>query len=409
MKKLSLIIIILIASFSASAQNKFYVSTTGNNSNTGLTASSPFLTIQYAINAAQNNDSIILLDGNYSEHLTITKSLVIGSQFLLNVQNPESHILATSLTATNSNTLINFTNNNNLKLELVGFTIKDCPSQVINLSSTNGSVIRNMRFVNNGNIGVSVVNIYGNTVIKNCYFDDNEFGSLIALSAGGIGFPTVTACEFRNNGLTSQFSKSLIYSYNKSVVSNNLIYNNIGTMISGGCNAPLDTFQITNNTIVANQGTGVSIGHCYGGVKAYIYNNIIENNTLGTFSFQGYAGYSIVYIKNNKITSHVTYTSPVQEFLISWQNNDSTATQVFNYPILNKSQLNLPNNSTLIGSGLNHTLPNHNKDFYNQLRPNPLGSIMDIGAVENSLSQPQILLTDSISVCANDTLINLMN
>ena len=57
MKKLYLIIILLIASFSASAQNKYYVSTTGNNSNTGLTTTSPFLTIQFAINTAMDNES----------------------------------------------------------------------------------------------------------------------------------------------------------------------------------------------------------------------------------------------------------------------------------------------------------------------------------------------------------------
>jgi hypothetical protein len=46
----------------ATAQNTYYVSTTGNNTNSGLTTTSPFLTIQYAINTASDNDSIILVD-----------------------------------------------------------------------------------------------------------------------------------------------------------------------------------------------------------------------------------------------------------------------------------------------------------------------------------------------------------
>jgi hypothetical protein len=73
-----------------------------------------------------------------------------------------------------------------------------------------------MRFLNNGNIGVSVINIYGNAKINDCLFDDNEFGNLIALNAAGAGYPAVNACEFKNNGLTNQFTKSLIYAYNKS-------------------------------------------------------------------------------------------------------------------------------------------------------------------------------------------------
>ncbi len=220
MIKSILTIVAVFSSFVAVSQTKYYVATTGNNSNTGLSISAPFLTIQHAINSAQNNDSIILVDGQYSEQLNITKSLVIASEFIYGGQNAENHIMSTILVGPNSSTLISCNSNNNVRLQLIGFTIKDCPSKVLNLSSTNQSVIRNMRFLNNGNIGVSVLDIYGNPLIKDCFFQNNQFANLIALSGGGIGFPTVNACEFKNNGLASQFSKSLIYSYNRSIVTN---------------------------------------------------------------------------------------------------------------------------------------------------------------------------------------------
>lgn len=53
----------------------YYVSTSGSNSNSGTTAGSPFLTIQYAMNTASSGDVIVIASGTYNLAVTASKSV----------------------------------------------------------------------------------------------------------------------------------------------------------------------------------------------------------------------------------------------------------------------------------------------------------------------------------------------
>ena len=48
------------------AQTTYYVSTSGNNSNNGLTAQTAFATLQHAADIAAAGDSVLVLAGNYA-------------------------------------------------------------------------------------------------------------------------------------------------------------------------------------------------------------------------------------------------------------------------------------------------------------------------------------------------------
>jgi sugar lactone lactonase YvrE len=386
-----------------------FVSPTGSNSNAG-TELQPYLTINYAIQQAAEFDTVVMLPGNYSEQLTITKSLTLSSKGLIDVANMTNYVDNTILNGSGVSTQITFNSNNSKKLVLFGFTIKDCTSQVLNISSTNNSIIDKMKFINNGNIGNSIINIYGNVSVNSSYFSNNKFSNLIYINTAGNGFSSVNSCEFFNNGLVNQFEKSLIYFQNKAKIVNNLMYNNVGAMLNGGCNASYDTVIVSNNTIVGNDGYGFVIDHCYGGINAFVNNNIIEKNTKGCLHFVSNApGYSTVILKNNKFNSKPYYTQNATQYALTWVNNDTTSVTVFNYPIINKSQLNIPSYSTILGKGLNSNLLELTKDFYNNNRPLPAGSNCDIGAIESSLSQPQISLVDSMSICKNNVPLDLIS
>ena len=64
----------LVLQISLFAQSTYYVATTGNDSNDG-SSSTPWLTIQGAINNASvlNGDIIIVRDGTYNENVNVTK------------------------------------------------------------------------------------------------------------------------------------------------------------------------------------------------------------------------------------------------------------------------------------------------------------------------------------------------
>ena len=67
MKKNIIIILLIVLNFSAFSQVNYYVDgQIGNNSNNGLSSSSAFNTIQFAINQATHGDTIFVLPGVYS-------------------------------------------------------------------------------------------------------------------------------------------------------------------------------------------------------------------------------------------------------------------------------------------------------------------------------------------------------
>ena len=52
----------------------YYVSTTGNNSNSGTSTSSPFRTINYAVGRCGSGDTVYVRNGTYTEGISLTKS-----------------------------------------------------------------------------------------------------------------------------------------------------------------------------------------------------------------------------------------------------------------------------------------------------------------------------------------------
>ena len=79
------------------ARDTYYVSTTGSNSNTGTSATDAFASIATAVDYACTNDTIILLDGTYTEDsIFVDKPVVIASEYILD--SDTNHINSTILT-----------------------------------------------------------------------------------------------------------------------------------------------------------------------------------------------------------------------------------------------------------------------------------------------------------------------
>ncbi len=87
----SLFLFISINGFTQS--NKYYVSSTGSNSNNGQTGT-PFLTIGQAITTAANGDTIVVNPGTYRETIDLAgKNVVITSTFMF---NQDTNLIATT-------------------------------------------------------------------------------------------------------------------------------------------------------------------------------------------------------------------------------------------------------------------------------------------------------------------------
>ena len=83
-KKLFLFnLLMLITIIGWTIPNKYYVSTTGSNSNNG-TSATPFLTITQAVSTASGGDTIVVQPGTYRETIDMLgKNLVLTKVLIL--------------------------------------------------------------------------------------------------------------------------------------------------------------------------------------------------------------------------------------------------------------------------------------------------------------------------------------
>ncbi|MBH09884.1 MAG: hypothetical protein CMG74_05905, partial [Candidatus Marinimicrobia bacterium] len=99
----------------------WHVSKTGSDSNNG-TESSPFLTIQRAINAAINGDTILVASGIYTENITCTsdKNITLASLYL--TTQDTSYISSTIING-DADDVVLYMHMNSGSLNLVGLTL----------------------------------------------------------------------------------------------------------------------------------------------------------------------------------------------------------------------------------------------------------------------------------------------
>ncbi len=204
-------------------QDTYYVSSTGSDSNSGLTESDAFATVAQAFAGACLNDTIIILDGTYSEDsIFITRPVVIGSKYLLDEDS--SHISNTVFSGGNNAAFyVNYVNSqysDTSSMLIAGFTITDYSNPNYDQWYGHGGAIS----VWNSNVKIDHMIIQNNT----------------ARDGGGIGF--------MGHGFTG-------------VVSNSIISGNQADLGGGGIKAELTGDLWIRNTQIdgndANEGGGL--------------------------------------------------------------------------------------------------------------------------------------------------------
>lgn len=215
----------------------------GNNGNIGTGPDLPWATIQYAVDNADEGDTIIIMDGTFNENVEITQSVIIRSMdWRDNKENDDAEVVASDpadnvFTISSSNVVIE-------GLSIYGATAYEKAGIFIS-GETNCTIANNVSGLSSGetnHFGIyldefSAKNLISNNTINYNYTGIEAYGS--------------TENTFCNNNLIDN-DRNGIRLGNSS--NNNIIS---GNSISGSDNANIIVYLSDNNTIIYNTlGTG---------------------------------------------------------------------------------------------------------------------------------------------------------
>jgi parallel beta-helix repeat protein/predicted outer membrane repeat protein len=244
--------------------NRWYISTSGNDSTGDGTLQNPFRTIQHGINMSAFRDSVIVLNGIYHENIEIVnKSIVLTSNYIFTEDSLD--IVNTIIDGNNLSSAVTFQFCDDLT-SIIGFTI------------TNGT----------GQDGGGVNCRSSNVTIRNNIINNNvaEYGS-----GGGIycllSNPEILYNEISNNtaydGSPGSYGGGVCCYYSSPLITDNIIKNNSA---DGGGGISCTYFSdplIMRNEIRENftTGTGTTGGgiHCAAGSYPIIRDNLIIYNS----------------------------------------------------------------------------------------------------------------------------------
>ena len=468
----------------AKNQRTAFVSTTGDDNNSGSRVS-PYRTVSAAFIEACSLDTIIILDGTYTEDsIYISKPVIIGSEYLLD--GNVAHIAATKFQDSEDATFYYggfgpSTTADTTSSQLVGLTIEGGRNPHVDQWYGHGgaisvwnSVVKMDRLIlkNNTAKDGGAIGLMGHgftAVVANCTIDGNtayssgggltanltgdlwirntSFTNNTANSGGGFwnqsnlvmsdvriegntaqsqgGFWSTTISPWssgtkrwsriivRNNVATSEFGGGSFQkrgSNSQFILDNVLIVNNAAQNYPGIHFGGSDDNRISiiNSTIYGNTGSGTSQAAknniAFGDNTRIRLLNSIIGRSGGASGYTFYAtNCGTKYLMADASSVIVGGATSIFEDNCGGQLAKSltgikTSVPYFTDP--ENGDYSLKNFSSLIGAGLASnslgitsvspniaplTLTATNKDVFGSARPNPSGSTIDIGAVENPL------------------------
>jgi len=300
--------------------NTWYVDSTSGNDQTGIGSTAlPYRKITKAVANTITSDSVLVRPGTYQETVLIQRPI-----FLVSTKGPDStrifqEPLATTL-VTISDPVFN-TFFNALRTHVVGFQFVRNPAQ--NAQSTAIRVERSF-----------------SAILRNLFIDSFTF----AVSTY-YGYYDMYNSVLNNN--THTFGNDVA---DANRVNNIINSNFINTQSS----------LTLSNTVVINK----------------FYNSVILNSPNTPFSSTPFSGPKVYFynsIIDSRLQSYVPETGSTYSYLTNTDSAGFTNTAAKNFRLLNNSQL--------IGrGGLDFS---NTSDFYGNARPQPSGTMPDVGAFES--------------------------
>ena len=400
MKKLLSAALLLCQVLLATAQNNYYVSTSGNDGNSG-TLANPFLTIQHGIDQLSAGDNLYILAGTFSEKLDLSTSGTAGQMITIRAYQNQNVIIDADAF---NNTLpifyagnqsyfriegIHFTNNystngsGGIYIEGFGHHI-----EIVNCKFSNIAISRNVNHAVNSSTNQPVVSFAGTSPsdsltdilvsgieIFNCrpgysecltlggnltdfnllnnHIHDNTNIGIDAIGNEGIcSVPTLDHARrglIKNNhchhNLSPYSASAGIYvdgGHDVIIENNDLHHNGYGVEI--GCEQAGDAKQITcrNNLIYLNSNAGIALGGydlSTGGLvrDSKVLNNTFYHNDTGN---NGNGELLYTQFENGEVSNNIFFLS-AQNYLMSNDRAQPNLTMDYNLVYCAAGQANV--------------------------------------------------------------------
>ncbi|MCA0428449.1 MAG: DUF1565 domain-containing protein [Bacteroidetes bacterium] len=299
---------------SAVPNRVFYVAKSNPNNQDG-TESNPLLSIASALNQCMANDTLILLPGTYTEPISASKAVSIGSRFLISKNPSDKHTAVVDgfqavgstyfwtfpfpgANQINRISGIRFTRLNFSGLSITGASVEDCRFDQLSNSQSN-SVVLNLQaavqFKNNQFSSVSLPNGYAIVSISqqkdssSFDFSGNSFDNCISKSNFILFFSSGKKQELlfsRNQFRNCNLNTTLNYLGFQSGANKKVIVENNLLVKSGGLSIDADSIFVQNNTLYGFPLFGFRTGASLGKTPfAVVRNTIFQSSGLGTSTY----------------------------------------------------------------------------------------------------------------------------
>lgn len=246
----------------AGTSQTYYVSTTGSNSNNGLTPQTPFQTIQQAVNTVAPGGTVEIMGGSYAGGITINKPGTANAWITMEPYQNQSVVIDGG-SAMNDLFFTNATNAASYWI-VKGFTIRSALQYGVQIDTPDVKIVDNNIYYSDYSL-VKLVSTAHNIVIWGNQIHDNNHGSAQAYVSKAV---------------------DMVGAVNVLVAHNN-VYNisDIGLYCKG--NATDITFEdntlnnIGSRGIMLGQSTGVQFlqpGKTYESYNSIVKNNVITND-----------------------------------------------------------------------------------------------------------------------------------
>jgi len=260
-----------------------------------------YTSIQEAINASEDGDTIQVYDGIYYENVTIDKSIdLVGNGSILTIINSSFQKYKTTITV---NVTIDGVKISGFKITgnyhdagLIGIWIESNNNTITNnlfsnlrtgliINSSRGNRVFNNSFINNRN-GITITNSLHNNISNNLYNDNEDYGIVLTRSNNNLiiendcyfqGYDGIRLDNSNSNTISNNDCSNnhwagikIRNSIENSIANNTCLYNKDGITLSSS-----NGNTLMNNTCSYNARSGI---HLYFSEDNYLVDNNNSNN-----------------------------------------------------------------------------------------------------------------------------------